>query len=1506
MSDYIKESEKLMKKLRFIGLIFLINIIFGAGFTPMVSENDQDIQILFSQGEIQFTTIGEFKRIPSGTFGTTTEMGMPELPLFSTLVQVEPDKEYAVSFSITQSSTVSDILIYPVQSQVSKKAHEAINHMNEPFYSSQNKVYPESPLTTSERFVMRDLNVLNIQVIPFRYSPSIKDLEIIESMDIIISVVGDRQTQYSTDRLPSKAFDPLYSTLVVNYENRDREEEFQQPAVLYICGGNSENNNWFQQLVNWRHKRGYVVYTASVNDIGNSTNSIKNYIENAYESFNPPPEFVGLVGDAGGSYNVPTFDECWGHDWGGCEGDFPYTQLDGNDFFPEVFVGRISVNSTSELGTVINKIIHYEKATYMSTMPDYYERAALIGDPSSSGMSTIITNEYIENIMSAYDMEDIRTNYGDGGYASWMRNRLEEGMLYMNYRGYVGVSGFGGSDINNANNGHKLPFATFLTCGTGDFASTSISEDFLRAGSISNPKGGVAAVGTATLSTHTMFNNIVAMGIYDGIFSQNTETVGAAVAHGKLVMYNTYPTNPSNWVSAFTQWNNLMGDPVTHLWTDTPKSIQLIYDGSIPIGTNFIDIKVLNEGIPLSDAMVTLLKGNDELFVSGYSNGSGDVTLPIHAFITTGTASITVTKKNYKPYEGELIITNSGSIANVDPSLEFELNELSGNNDGLLNPGESIELRVPVRNYGQSILTNVSATLTTESELVEIMEDECSYGSSLSPGETSFGTGFSFSISPEAEEMEDLKLRIRLDSEFAVNIGVSEVVVPVYGVDLNVVGYDINSGNVIILEPGIASDIQITLSNDGSISTSELMGELNFYGSAVQIYDGDGHWNPIEPGANQTSAGWFTIRPSLNVINGSVYSMKLWVYSDEGYQNEISFPIYVGAVSQTDPLGPDEYGYFMYDSEDTDYDLAPEYDWIEINPSQGGNGSSLNLSDDGYGNFYNSIAHVSLPFPFSFYGDIYESITVCTNGWISFGHSELESFRNYPVPGAGGPSPMVAVFWDDLKTSGNGNVYTYADPNNEYFVIEWYNMKTENYNSPNTFELILYNEEVPPFNDGVMKMQYHTFNNTSSGDFSGYSPRHGSYCTVGLENKMGNVGLQYTFDNGYSPAAMPLGNQTAILVTTQPTINMTEVAVPMEVNENWNLIGLPADVENGNYMSIFPDAISNTLYTFEDGYQLTEYMEMGHGYWLRFPESGMHLITGIRMDEMSLDLVEGWNLISGISFNIDLNMVADPNDILVPNTLYGFGTNGYQGYDELDPGKGYWLRAYEAGTIFLSAVSGARVKESPSILANPSWISVNGQKLFFDEAVSSTEALQFSLPPKPPVGAFDARFSGDTKLCSEDCVIEIMTQNNLWIEYYISSEDDWVLTDESSDEKIILASGVSNSGFELNQTSQLTLRKNNDLVPDNFSLLPAFPNPFNPETTLKFSLPNEGKLVALNIINIKGQNVKSLISGELSQGIYTVKWNGTDWKNERVGAGVYFAVLSQESETVIQKLVLLK
>ena len=98
-------------------------------------------------------------------------------------------------------------------------------------------------------------------------------------------------------------------------------------------------------------------------------------------------------------------------------------------------------------------------------------------------------------------------------------------------------------------------------------------------------------------------------------------------------------------------------------------------------------------------------------------------------------------------------------------------------------------------------------------------------------------------------------------------------------------------------------------------------------------------------------------------------------------------------------------------------------------------------------------------------------------------------------------------------------------PNNQYVVIEWSDMRTHNQNSVESFQIILYNVQSPPFGDGDIKIQYKIFNNTSSGNYTGYPPMHGGYATIGIENHMSDDGLQYTFNNSYASAANELDDE---------------------------------------------------------------------------------------------------------------------------------------------------------------------------------------------------------------------------------------------------------------------------------------------------------------------------------------------------------------------------------------------
>ncbi|MDO9577622.1 MAG: T9SS type A sorting domain-containing protein [Candidatus Cloacimonadales bacterium] len=84
-----------------------------------------------------------------------------------------------------------------------------------------------------------------------------------------------------------------------------------------------------------------------------------------------------------------------------------------------------------------------------------------------------------------------------------------------------------------------------------------------------------------------------------------------------------------------------------------------------------------------------------------------------------------------------------------------------------------------------------------------------------------------------------------------------------------------------------------------------------------------------------------------------------------------------------------------------------------------------------------------------------------------------------------------------------------------------------------------------------------------------------------------------------------------------------------------------------------------------------------------------------------------------------------------------------------------------------------------------------------------------------------------------------------------------------------------------------------------------FPNPFNPETMLFFSLPNEQE-IELTVYNLKGQKVKQLASGQFPDGEHSIVWNGKDDNGKSVGSGLYLYKLKTGDKVISKKMLLLK
>ncbi len=99
--------------------------------------------------------------------------------------------------------------------------------------------------------------------------------------------------------------------------------------------------------------------------------------------------------------------------------------------------------------------------------------------------------------------------------------------------------------------------------------------------------------------------------------------------------------------------------------------------------------------------------------------------------------------------------------------------------------------------------------------------------------------------------------------------------------------------------------------------------------------------------------------------------------------------------------------------------------------------------------------------------------------------------------------------------------------------------------------------------------------------------------------------------------------------------------------------------------------------------------------------------------------------------------------------------------------------------------------------------------------------------------------------------------------------------------------------------------KKKDLLPKDFYLTQNYPNPFNSQTNIEYRIPTLSR-IKLEIFDLLGQKVKTLLNEEKSSGIYMINWNGKDDLNNSVNSGIYFLKLTSEKFSSTKKMILLK
>ncbi len=1147
-----------MKRMSFIVLLLMIvslhalnvqNVNSPFRITNQTSDH-MDIEFTLPAYKIVTETSSNqsFQRIQIENADYLSKEGMPELPVFSGMLAIPYHGSAKLQLISSHKNTLTGINPYPVQSKVDDQSNVPEFQINRSYYENGGK-YPEQITTSDDPAILRDFRVMNFSVHPFEYNAATKQM--LANDKIVIRVTFnntpgmnemDAPTAYST------SFESMYKALLLNYDDvRDVSLSYKPERILIIYANSNDNIflNKLTEFVNWKQQKGYVVQLASTLQTGSQNTTIKTYIQNTYNNAETRPDYIILIGDANGTFTIPAWDFSWGSRYTG-EGDYPYTHLAGNDLLGDVFIGRMSISTTTDFLNLVAKGFAYERDMNIATSAAFLNRMLLVGDTGNSGISTIYTNKYIKDITFAYNHDYTYSEVYGGSFATSMNSALNMGVGFMNYRGWLGMSSW--SPGTSLVNGGKTPHAVIITCGTGSYAGSyaSTTEAFTLFGTVSSPGGALTAIGMATSGTHTMLNNCLSGSIYEGLFTYNMHTMSQAMLYGKIYLDKIYRAETVELTHAFTHICNLMGDPTVEVFKGIPGLLQINTLSSIAVGTNLLDITVNgNAPVPVENAHVTVTQGASVLF-RGVSDASGHVSATLPAD-WTGNLTVTASKQDFLPKIITVNATTSGSFIFRNIVIDDDNNGNSiGNGDSVPEGNETVELNVNVKNTFSSNQDNMFGILSCSDPYISIIQDSTFYGMIISDTVGTGATPFVVHIANNCPNFYQARMKAVIQNNAGDTYDVF-FLMTIRNADLDFVSIQVEDESNQILDPGENALLNITLNNNGLIAADNIYASLRSLSSLVEVTDTLAYFGTVAVNTTvNCSSNPFGITGKLQLVPGMMIPFELTLYNENGYQEIESFQLTVGTVASHDPLGPDTYGYYIYDVTDVGYPDVPTYQWIGISPEEGGSGTLLTLNDTGASGDEGdtttavSLASVTLPFAFSFYGQQYTQISVCSNGFIAFGSTQNGDFRNWHIPGALGPNPMIAAFWDDLCLISGGGVYTYYNAVEHCFVIEWYHtMNGYNRTSEETFQAILYNQDFNPtsLGDGQIKLQYKTFNNVDAGSFGGYSPTHGNYCTIGIKDHTGTRGLEYTFNNQYPTAASSLGNNKALFITGTPIIH---------------------------------------------------------------------------------------------------------------------------------------------------------------------------------------------------------------------------------------------------------------------------------------------------------------------------------------------------------------------------------
>ena len=756
----------------------------------LIAETPNGVEVVFSMHQMAVEDL-KIDGITMNSYGVPAvflpQEGSPNLTGACRYIALPKGATPKLTILGTRTETNHNVEVAPAPNIPLETDKNPLSYKKDMKIYGQNTYYPESPVRLSKVMRIRGVDVVLVGVIPFQYNPKTKELIIYKDIKFKIEFAGGNG-HFGEDRLRSRFWDPILQGNLLNYNSLpkidyyDRFQDRNPGEYLIIVPEDSAFIAWADTIKNWRQLQGISCDVFTLDEIGSTPWDIEVFINEAYYNWNPAPVAFLILSD----YPSPSFlngvpSPLWNNY---CVSDNIYADVDG-DNLPDMHHARICAQNEAQLGVMVNKFLRYERNPCTSAHFYNYPLVACVwqsdrwfqlctevirgflinrlgkspihqytGNPTpgcawSTRQGSLPVVAYWNNYGYVPLTNPNNADWWNNGSASGINSAINAGAFLVQHRDHGSTTGWDNPPYHNADldglTNTQLPFVYSTNCLTGKYnwSNECFTEKFHRI------IHGALGLNAASEVSYSFVNDTYAWGIYDGLWQQfdpnypapnwvgNNLNPCIAMTNGKYYLEAMWfpdsvtPNNPYRTITYHLFHHH--GDAFVTLSSESPRRLSVTHAPVLLAGqTSFT--------VTADDSSVIALTVNGEII--GVAQGTGmPVTIMIHGqIVPPNTMIVTVTKANSYRYQASVAVIPHGPYVLYYKHTVWDPPP-GGNNNGRIDPGETVYLMVWVKNWGDASVIDCHGRLCENDAYVTLLDSITNLGN-LNPGDTAISSPY--------------------------------------------------------------------------------------------------------------------------------------------------------------------------------------------------------------------------------------------------------------------------------------------------------------------------------------------------------------------------------------------------------------------------------------------------------------------------------------------------------------------------------------------------------------------------------------------------------------------------------------------------------------------------------------------------------------------------------------------------------------------------------------------